>query len=173
MAAMPPKQPHVVALVITDAIPMFEFAVPCEVFGLDRRDIVDPWYELRLCAGEPGPLRTSIGLSVEPQHGLAGLADADTIVLPAFANAPSRRAPAPLVDALRQAYARGTRLVSICVGSYLLAAAGLLDGRRATTHWMYAEDFAQKFPKVEVDPTVLYVDEGQILTSAGTGSAID
>jgi transcriptional regulator GlxA family with amidase domain len=164
---------HVVAIAVTDAIPVFEFAVPCEVFGIDRSDLVDPWYELRLCAAEPGPLRTSGGLRIETPYGLDDLLAADTVLVPACRRAIQRESPPALLDVLRRAHARGARMVSICSGAYLLAAAGLLDGRRATTHWMNAADFAHRFPAVKVDPTVLYVDEGDVLTSAGTGSAID
>jgi transcriptional regulator GlxA family with amidase domain len=160
-------------MAVTDAIPVFEFAVPCEVFGVDRSDLVDPWYELRLCAAEPGPLRTTMGLRVDTPYGLEDLLTADTILVPACTRATQLRAPGALLDALRRAHAGGVRIASICSGAYLLAAAGLLDGRRATTHWMNAVDFAYRFPDVCVDPTVLYIDEGDLLTSAGTGSAID
>jgi transcriptional regulator GlxA family with amidase domain len=95
------------------------------------------------------------------------------VIVPATARQVQTAPPAPLLDALRAAYANGARMVSICSGAYLLAAAGLLDGRRATTHWMNALDFAHRFPTVEFDPSVLYVDEGRVLTSAGTGAAID
>jgi transcriptional regulator GlxA family with amidase domain len=166
-------RPHVVAMAVTDAVPVFEFAVPCEVFGIDRADLVDPWYELRLCAAVPGPLRTTMGLCVDTPYGLDDLLRADTILVPACARATQRQAPEPLLDVLRQAHARGTRIASICTGAYLLAAAGLLDGRRATVHWMNAVDFAHRYPRVLVDPAVLYVDHGDVLTSAGTGSAID
>ncbi|MDM4722179.1 helix-turn-helix domain-containing protein [Micromonospora sp. WMMA1363] len=167
------KLRHVVAIAVTDAMPVFEFAVPCEVFGIDRSDLVEPWYELRLCAVEPGPLRTSGGLWIEAPYRMDDLLAADTVIVPACDRTTQREPPPALLDVLRQAHARGVRMVSICSGAYLLAAAGLLDGRRATTHWMNAVDFAHRFPQVKVDPTVLYIDEGDVLTSAGTGSAID
>ncbi len=166
-------RPHVVAVAVTTAIPVFEFAVPCEVFGVDRADLANPWYDLRLCAAESGPLRTTMGLHIDTPYGLDDLLAADTIVVPACARMIQREPPARLLDALRRAHARGARIASICTGAYVLAAAGLLDGRRATTHWMNAVDFAHRFPAVTVDPTVLYIDEGDVLTSAGTGSAID
>jgi transcriptional regulator GlxA family with amidase domain len=166
-------RPHVVAVAVTDAIPVFEFAVACEVFGINRADLADPWYELRLCAAQPGVLRTSIGLRVETSYQLADLLTADTILVPACARATQLSPPEPLVDVLRQAHRRGIRIASICTGAYLLAAAGLLDDRRATTHWMNAVDFAHRYPAVLVDPAVLYIDHGDVLTSAGTGSAID
>ena len=164
---------HVVALALTDDIPVFELAVPCEVFGIDRSDLVDPWYELRLCAAEPGPLSVRSGLTVQPPYGLEGLADADTVLVPACSRMTQCGPPDALVDAVRAAHARGARIASICSGAYVLAAAGLLDGRRATTHWMNMVDFAHRYPEVKVDREVLYVDEGDVLTSAGTGSAID
>ncbi len=164
---------HVVALSLTDDIPVFELAVPCEVFGIDRSDLADPWYELRLCAAEPGPLSVRSGLTVQPPYGLEGLADADTVLVPACNRTVQCGPPSPLVDAVRAAHARGARIASICSGAYVLAAAGLLDGRRATTHWMNMVDFAHRYPEVKVDREVLYVDEGDVLTSAGTGSAID
>ncbi|MFK3980802.1 helix-turn-helix domain-containing protein [Micromonospora sp. NPDC050397] len=167
------KSPHVVAVAVTDAIPVFELAVPCEVFGLDRSDLVDPWYELRLCAVEPGPLRTTAGLRIDTPYGLDGLADADTVILAACNRSVQLRPPAALLDAVSRAHRRGARIVSICSGAYLLAHAGLLDGRRATTHWLNAVDFAHRFPLVKVEPDVLYTDDGDLFTSAGTGAAID
>ena len=164
---------HVIGVAVTDGIPVFELAVPCEVFGIDRSDIVKPWYDFRLCAVEPGPLRTTAGLTVHTPYHLNDLLEADTILVPACARAVQVAPPDALLDLLREAHRRGKRLVSICTGAYLLAAAGLLDGRRATAHWMNAIDFAHRFPAVRFDPAVLYVDDGDILTSAGTGAAID
>jgi transcriptional regulator GlxA family with amidase domain len=165
--------PHSVALVMTDQLPIFEFAVPCEVFGIDRSDLVDPWYDLKMCAAEPGPLRTTGGLRVDTPHGLDDIVTADTVLIPGCRRTTQIEPPADLVEALRAAHARGARVASICAGAYLLAAAGLLDGRRATTHWMNAPDFTWRFPSVTFDPGVLYVDEGDVLTSAGTGASID
>ncbi|WP_347405111.1 helix-turn-helix domain-containing protein [Micromonospora sp. WMMD1082] len=164
---------HVVAVAVTDNLPIFELAVPQEVFGTDRRDIVDPWYELRLCAAEPGPLRTTVGSWLDPAYGLADLVEADTVLVPGCARPAQIDPPPALVEALRVAYARGKRIVGICTGAYAIAAAGLLDGRRATTHWMNAQDFAGRFPLVDLDPQVLYVAEDNIYTSAGTAAAID
>ncbi len=164
---------HVVALAVTDGMPMFEFAVPHEIFGIDRSDIVDPWYDLRLCAAEPGPLRTAGGLQLGITHPLSALREADTVLIPALSRAAQVSPPPELVAEVRRAHADGRRVVSICTGAYVLAAAGVLDGRRATTHWMNAVDFRHRFPAVQLDPAVLYVDEGDVLTSAGTGAAID
>jgi transcriptional regulator GlxA family with amidase domain len=164
---------HVVGVAVTDGLPVFELAAVLEVFGTDRSDLVQPWYELRLCAAQPGPLRTTAGLRVDTPYGLEDLVAADTVLLPACARATQVDPPPDLLEALRKAHELGRRMVSICTGAYLLAGAGLLDGRRATTHWMNVRDFAYRFPRVEVDPNVLYVDSGEILTSAGTAAAID
>ncbi|GAB3117012.1 helix-turn-helix domain-containing protein [Streptomyces calidiresistens] len=164
---------HVVAVAVTSGAPTFELAVPCEVFGVDRRDIVDPWYDLRLCAAEPGDLRNSAGMRVDTPHGLDDLVAADTVLVTACARPAQLAPPAGLIDAVRRAHARGARIVSVCSGVYVLAEAGLLSGRRVTTHWMNAADLAHRHPDVHVDPDVLYTDDGDILTSAGTASAID
>jgi transcriptional regulator GlxA family with amidase domain len=163
---------HTVALALTDGMPMFEFAVPCEVFGLDRSDIVDPWYELRFC-GSQRSYRTGAGLTVTPDGDLAALEQADTVLVPAMNRAHQLKPPPDLVASIRRAYERGARIVSICAGSYLLAEAGILEGRRATTHWMNALDFTHRFPGVHFTPEVLYVSDGNVHTSAGTGAAID
>lgn len=164
---------HVVAVAVTHGLPIFELSVPIEVFGSDRSDIAAPWYDLRLCAAGPGPVRTAGGLTVTPEHGLDALVEADTVLVPACTRATQLDPPAALVGAVRAAHAAGRRLVSVCTGAYVLAAAGVLDGRRATTHWLNAHDLAYRYPAVEVDPRVLYVDDGDVLTSAGTAAAID
>src|SRR6266536_1745526 len=164
---------HVVAVPVTDGVPVFELAVAHEVCGVDRSDIVAPWYDLRLCAAEPGPLRTTAGLQVQTDHGLDELTAADTVLVPALSRRTQVDPPAPLVEAVRTAHRLGRRIVSVCTGAYLLAAAGLLDGRPATTHWMNAIDFGWRYPRVRLDPTVLYVDDGDVLTSAGTAAGID
>ena len=164
---------HTVAMVLTDRLAVFDFAVPCEVFGIDRSDIVNPWYELKMCAGEPGPLHTTGGLRIDTPYGLDDVVAADTVLVPGCQRTLQIEPLEDLLDALRAAHARGARVASTCVGAYLLAAAGLLDGKRATTHWMNAPDFIWRFPQVQFDPGVLYVDEGDVLTSAGTGASID
>jgi transcriptional regulator GlxA family with amidase domain len=164
---------HVVAVAVTDQAPIFELAVACEVFGVDRSDLVDPWYEMRLCASQPGALHTAAGLRLETTYGLDELTSADTVLVSACARPVQLAPPEPLLEALREAHERGARIASICSGVYLLAAAGLLDGRPATTHWLYAPEFARRWPAVKLDPDVLYVDDGDILTSAGTGAGID
>jgi transcriptional regulator GlxA family with amidase domain len=161
-----------IAVLIFDRVPVFEMAVPCEVFGIDRSAMGVPNYRVLVCAGEPGPLRTSAGFRIETEHGLRALSRADTIIVPAWRDV-NETPPEGLLEALRRAYRRGCRIASLCSGAFVLAAAGLLDGRRATTHWMFAQQLSHRFPRIKVDPEVLYVDEGQVLTSAGTAAGID
>lgn len=163
---------HTVAVVAFDDISTFELAVACEVFGIDRSDMGLPNYRLLVCGVEPGPLRTKAGFRMEPRHGLRALDKADTVVVPAWRDIDE--APPPrLLAALRRAHARGARIASLCSGAFVLAAAGLLSGRRATTHWMYAEKFRARFPDVHLDQAVLYVEDGGLYTSAGTAAGID
>jgi transcriptional regulator GlxA family with amidase domain len=163
---------HRVVTLVGPKVAMFELSVACEVFGLDRSELVDPWYRHRVAAAVPGPHTSPEGLVLETPYGLDELERADTIVIPAriFPGDP----PPAVVDALRAAHARGARMLSMCTGAFVLAAAGLLDGRRATTHWMWAAELAERHPQVQVDPKVLYVDGGDgIMTSAGTAAGVD
>lgn len=162
---------HRVAVVLTPGAPLFEVAVPCEVFGAARPGLVDPPYELVLCATEPG-LTVASGFLATGAGTLQDAADADTLIVPACADVDARPDPA-LVESLRAAHDRGARVVGLCSGAFALAEAGLLDGARATTHWMYADRLARRYPAVRVDPTVLYTAEGDVFTSAGTAAAID
>ncbi|HZX37915.1 MAG TPA: helix-turn-helix domain-containing protein [Streptomyces sp.] len=164
---------HIVAVAVTEGAPTFELAIPCEVFGLDRSDIVAPWYELRMCAAEPGPVRSTSGLTVDAPYGMDDLVEADTVIVAACARPVQIAPPQPLVDAVRKAHEMGRRIVSLCSGAYVLAHAGLLTGRPATTHWMNSGDFAHRFPDVGFTPSPLYTEDGNILTSAGSGAAID
>ncbi|MBT2209931.1 MULTISPECIES: GlxA family transcriptional regulator [Actinomadura] len=170
---------HVVAVLALDGVVAFDLAVPGQVFGSSTTGENVPLYEVRVC-GMPGGTETSatVGrMRVEPPFGLDALAAADTIVVPGHDRLHDRGNaadhPAEVLDALRDAASRGTRIASICVGAFVLAAAGLLDGRRATTHWMYACRLARLHPRVEVDASVLFVDDGQVLTSAGVAAGID
>lgn len=165
------KKRHTVAAVVFPRMAPFELSVPCEVFGLDRRELVDPWYGFFVAATEPGPLSTEVGFTIQTEHGLDDLRRADTIIIPAdYKGTP----PEALLEALRTAHRRGARILSFCSGAFVLAAAGLLDGRRATTHWMHADELARRYPAIDVDPRVLYVDAGDgIYTSAGTAAGID
>lgn len=160
------------AAVISHGVAPFELAVGCEVFGIDRSELVDPWYRFVVCAAEPGPIRTSVGFTIDTPHGLDEVRRADTVIVPAW-GATTEEVPGPIIEALLAAHARGARLLSVCSGAFVLAATGLLDGRRATTHWMYTDLLAQRYPRIEVDPRVLYVDEGDVMTSAGTAAGID
>jgi AraC family transcriptional regulator, transcriptional activator FtrA len=161
-----------VAALIGDGVLTFDFACACEVFGYDRSDIVSPWYRFLVASQDPPPIRTSTGFVMSPDRGLDALEEADTVIVPGWAD--DLRAPrAETIDALRAAYDRGARIMSVCIGAFVLAEAGLLDGRRVTTHWRFADRLRERFPRVEVDPDVLYIDDGQILTSAGTAAGID
>ena len=160
----------VIAVVAFDRISPFHLAVPCVVFGDVHPGA--PVFDLRVCAGEPGPLRTTAGFSVAVAHGLTALRKADVIIIPSWRD-PAEPPPEALLKALVVAHRRGIKIVGLCLGAYVLAEAGLLDGRAATTHWSFAADFAQRFPTVRVDADVLYVDEGDIVTSAGTAAGID
>jgi len=161
-----------VAVAACDDAPVFEIGVVCEVFGTDRTADGLPGFDFALCAAEPPPLRTSSGFLIDTRYGLERLAEADLIAIPGW-HFPDREPPEALLDALRAAVDRGARVMSLCSGAFVLAAAGLLDGRRATTHWRYAAKLRERYPLVELAPDVLYVDEGQVLTSAGTAAGID
>ncbi|MDC8783932.1 GlxA family transcriptional regulator [Roseateles koreensis] len=166
----PRSSRHQIAVLAFDRISPFHLSVPCVVFG-ESQPVASP-FDLRVCAIEPGLLRTTAGFSVMPEHGLEGLKRANTVIVPSWRD-PAEQAPPALLAALRAAHKRGARLVGLCLGAYVLAQAGLLTGRRATTHWAYAQDFSARFPDVEVAPDVLYVDDGDVLTSAGTAAGID
>lgn len=162
---------NVVAIVADNAAP-FELGVVCEVFGVDRSDDGLPKYDFALAAIEPGPITTSSGFSLNVEHGLERAQDADLVVIPAWHDVVGAP-PEPMLEAVRDTVARGARVLSVCSGAFVLAAAGVLDGRRATTHWRYAAALAERYPKVDVDPDVLYVEDGPVLTSAGTAAGID
>jgi AraC family transcriptional activator FtrA len=159
---------HRVVTVLSPGVNAFDLAVACEVFGLRRPELGVEWYDHRL-AGVVRPVVVNGGFTLDPPFGIEAIEDADTVLVPACPHEP----PTTMIEALRAAYERGARMVSFCGGAFALAAAGILDGRRATTHWMDIDDLARRFPKVRVETDVLYVDEGQVLTSAGTASGID
>ena len=162
-----------VAVLAYDGLCTFEFALAVEVFGLRRPELGVPWYDFRVCAAEPGPLRAEGGVTVRARHGLRALEGAGTVVVPGWRHNFGEPIPRAVLTALRRAHAQGARLVSICWGAFVLAATGLLDGLRATTHWRFARLFAERFPRVKLLPDVLYVDEGQLLTSAGSAAGLD
>lgn len=150
----------------------FEFACAAEVFALPRPEVGDRWYRFSVCASERGELAAHYGLRVRARGGLAALSRAGTIIIPGWQGADAP-VPEALVKALRRAHSRGARLLSICSGAFVLAASGLLDGRRAATHWRYVDDLRRRFPAIKVDPHVLYVDEGSLLSSAGSAAGLD
>ena len=157
----------VVALVVPEVI-IFDLAIPAEIFG---RAVEHERYAFTVCTEHPGRLRSTSGFDVEIASGLDAVDDADTVIVPGFF---PRDDPSPVVlAALRRASERGARVASVCVGAFALAAAGLLDGHTATTHWEFADELAARFPAVRVTPEVLYVDEGPVLTSAGIAAGVD
>lgn len=161
-----------VAAVVIDHVAPFELGVVCEVFGIDRREEGVPLFDFRICAERPGePVPTSMPMRLIPECGLDELVDADLVVVPA-ATVRDEYPPAVL-EALRAAHARGATLMSVCSGAFILGAAGLLDGRKCTTHWRHVAEFMARFPDADVDPNVLYVDDGDLVTSAGTAAGID
>jgi hypothetical protein len=159
-----------VAVLAFDRISPFHLAVPCALFG-DRHPGA-PVFDLRVCAGEPGPLRTTAGFEVRTHHGLAALRWADWVIVPSWRD-PAERPAAAVLRALVTAHRRGALVVGLCLGAFLLAEAGLLDGHEATTHWSAADEFARRYPAVRLKPGVLYVDAGQVVTSAGTAAGLD
>ncbi|MEU4338234.1 transcriptional regulator FtrA [Micromonospora lupini] len=170
-----PRQPaggHRVAVLAYPGMSVFETGIVTEVFGLPRPEFDVDWYDLVICAEKPGPVPVVGGASLHTSYGLAELAAARTVIVPGVPDVTADPSPA-LVAALRRAHARGARIMSICSGAFALAGAGLLDGRRATTHWRYAELLARRYPRVEVDPDVLYLDDGDLLTSAGSAAGLD
>ncbi|MCX4098689.1 helix-turn-helix domain-containing protein [Nocardia sp. alder85J] len=164
-----------VAVVLNENLAMFEFGVVCEVFGLDRREDGLPLFDFRVCGAEPGrPLTSgSPGVTVTPGYGLAELRDADLVAVPAFPVAADQEFDTRVVDAVREAAAAGATVLTVCSGAFLAGAAGLLDGRKCTTHWRYVAELARRYPAATVDPDVLFVDEGSLITSAGTAAGID
>ena len=163
---------HTVAVLIYDAVNPFELGVATDVFGFERPELGVPWYRFLICADTPQPIRSSVGLFLTTPYTFEHTNRADTIIVPG-----SRPGIVPvsetLLETLRQSYQRGARIIALCTGTFLLAAAGLLDGRCVTTHWAWASKLAGHYPQVHVDPRKLYIDDGQILTSAGTAAAID
>ncbi|WP_171113995.1 MULTISPECIES: helix-turn-helix domain-containing protein [Streptomyces] len=166
------RRKEIVAVLLFSGGPIFESSIPLSVFGIDRQDAGVPRYRLLVCAGEEGPLRTTGGLELTAPHGLEAISRAGTVVVPAWRSITSPP-PEEALDALRRAHEEGARIVGLCTGAFVLAAAGLLDGRPATTHWMYAPTLAKRYPSVHVDPRELFVDDGDVLTSAGTAAGID
>lgn len=165
------NEPDIVGILAYNGLCTFEFGIAVEIFGLPRPEFNFPWYTHRIVSVE-NPMHVAGGIQVVSGFGLESLKDARTIIIPGWRNR-DERPPQALLDALHEAYNRGTRLLSICSGVFVLAEAGLLDGKRATTHWRYTDELAMRYPGIDVDPNVLYVDNGQIITSAGSAAGID
>jgi AraC family transcriptional regulator, transcriptional activator FtrA len=161
-----------VVVIAYDGLCTFEFGVAYEVFGLPRPEMGSGWYRCRTAAIEPGPLRAAGGLRFEADAGIEALAHADLIIIPGWR---SIDAPVPeaLIEALRSAHQQGCRIATLCSGAFVLAATGLLDGKRATTHWRYAEALSARFPRIAVEADRLYSDNGNLLTAAGSAAGID
>lgn len=166
-----PANPLVIA-VAYDGLCTFEFGCAAEVFGLPRPEMGDGWYRFAVASVEPGPLRATGGVRVMVDGALDLLAEAGTVIVPGWR---SVDAPVPeaLTVALRDAHARGARILSLCSGAFVLAAAGLLEGRDATTHWRYADQLIARHPGLRFVPDVLYVDAGSVLTAAGSAAGLD
>ncbi|WP_317204730.1 transcriptional regulator FtrA [Janthinobacterium sp.] len=163
---------HLVVALVYDRLCTFEFGCTVELFALERPELGVDWYEFAVCAAEPGPLRAQGGVTLQVPHAPELLERADTIIIPGWRGADEEPPPAMLA-LLRAAHARGARLCAICSGVFVLAAAGVLDGLPATTHWRYAQQLARRYPLIEVRPDDLYVDAGQVITSAGSAAGID
>ncbi|WP_338932136.1 helix-turn-helix domain-containing protein [Streptomyces netropsis] len=172
----------VAVAVIDDDVPfwdLYELGVVCTVFGIPHHDLADPWYDLRLCSAGGTSAQAAPGaggFALRTPYGLDALAGADTVIVPSVPEAcvdGGRELPPELLTALRRAADGGARMVSLCAGAFALAAAGILDGRRATAHWLHTEELARRYPKVDVDDSVLYVDDGDVLTSAGVTAGLD
>lgn len=164
-------KPQVVCTLIYDGLCTFEFGIAVEVFGRPRPEF-DNWYEFKTVAAGLGPLRAMGGVTISASHDLLALADASLIIVPGWQNV-DEPVPDDLIAAIQTAHANGARIVSICSGTFVLAAAGLLNGRQATTHWRLADRLRERFPLVTINDDVLYVDEGDVLTSAGSAAGLD
>jgi len=166
------RRRHVVAVAVYDGITPFELGVACDVFGSEWEEIFGAaWYRLFVCAISPGPVAVEGGFRILAAHGADKIFAADTVIVLPTINVD--QAPPEMSELLLRAHARGARIVSLCTGAFVLAAAGLLDGRRATTHWTECSQLATRYPEVTVEPGVLFVDEGDVLTSAGSAASMD
>ncbi|MTV39089.1 transcriptional regulator FtrA [Duganella radicis] len=163
---------HLVVALAYDRLCTFEFGCTVELFALERPELGVDWYDFAVCAVEQGPIRAAGGITVQAPYTPELLALADTIVIPGWRDA-DELPPPQLLEWIRAAHARGARLCSICSGVFVLAAAGVLDGQRATTHWRYAGRLAQRYPRIDVQPDQLYVDNGQVITAAGSAAGLD
>jgi AraC family transcriptional regulator, transcriptional activator FtrA len=165
-------QDHLVAALVYDRLCTFEFGCVTELFALERPELGVDWYRFAVCAVEPGPIRAAGGIVIAAPYRLKMLERASTIVVPGWRD-PDERPPEALLKKIRAAVGRGARVASICSGVFVLAAAGVLDGKTVTTHWRYADKLQQRYPQLRVKPDALYVDEGQVITSAGSAAGLD
>ena len=166
------SQRHRVVAVAYDGLCTFEFGCVVELFALERPELGVEWYDFAVCSAERGAMRAAGGIEVRVPNSLALMDQADTIVIPGWRDADELPPPA-LLRKIRAAYERGARLCTICSGVFVLAAAGVLDGHTVTTHWRYAERLSSRYPAVTVQPNSLYIDSGQVLTSAGSAAGLD
>jgi transcriptional regulator GlxA family with amidase domain len=162
-----------VALLVTPGVAPFEFGVVCEVFGIDRTREGAPPFDFTVVTANPGPIRTSLGFDMTVEHGLDAAEDADLIAVVANMTSVAHSIDDASLDLLRRAEARGAWVLSLCTGAFVLAEAGLLDGRRSTTHWDHSARLAAQFPLTDVDPNVLYIEDRGVITGAGTAAGID
>lgn len=162
-----------VACIIQDGFAPFEFGVACEAFGLDRTDHGVPNFDFRVVATEVGPVSSKLGFSINVENDLSFAYQADLVVVCPIPREWWGATDSRILDVVRDAEARGAWLLSVCSGSFVIAEAGVLNGRRATTHWMYTDEMTTMFPQIEVDPDVLFVQDGRIITSAGTAAGLD
>jgi len=160
-----------VSLLAYNELCVFEYGIGLEVFGIPRPEF-DHWYELTIVAAEPGPLKAIGNITVLPDAGLEQLPESNVVIVPGWRDA-FAEVPNDLIDALNAAYTCGAKIASICSGAFVLAAAGLLDGKRATTHWCYAGILAERFPKIQVEPDVLYIEDKSVFNSAGSAASLD
>ncbi|MFE0014335.1 GlxA family transcriptional regulator [Mesorhizobium sp. NPDC059054] len=163
---------HTIAIIAFEGISPFHLSVPCIVFGDDLLKLGAPRYRLQICGENIGSVATMSGFRIEVEHDLTSLATADTVIVPAWRD-PDERPSEALLQALKAAHARGARVVGLCLGTFVLAEAGLLDGRTVSTHWAWAGEFERSHPHVALNQNALYIDDGDILTSAGTAAALD
>lgn len=161
-----------VCVLAYDGLCTFEFGICAEVFGLSRPEFDIPWYRFAVIADTKEPLHASGGINITVHHGLEYAKDADLILIPGWRGA-GTPVPDSITDMLKRAVARGARVASICSGVFVLSAAGLLSGKRATTHWRYSQQLERSDPTISVEPDVLYIDEGNVLTSAGSAAGLD
>lgn len=162
-----------VACIVQEGFAPFEFGVACEAFGLDRSEQGVPTFDFRAVAADPGPLRSKMGFSLVVEESLDFADTADLVIVAATPHEFWDEEDPRIHSVIRRAVERGAWVMSVCSGAFTLANAGVLDGRRATTHWMYTDELARRHPSIDIDPDVLFVQDGRIITSAGTAAGID